>query len=143
MSNSIFKVVYCSRNLISGDAAERDAEIQQILETARRNNHAAEITGALLFSAGHFAQVLEGPRESIEGVFERIQRDQRHSEVTVLEHLPAGRRDFGEWSMAYVAAESRPMPSDIDTKLKGAIEHTSAAGQQVLELLKSLMLPED
>ena len=57
---NIQKVVYCSRNLIEGDAASRDAEISQILETARKNNSQVNVTGALLFSTDHFAQVLEG-----------------------------------------------------------------------------------
>ncbi len=139
---SIQKVVYCSRNLIEGDAATRDAEIRQILETARRNNSQAKVTGALLFSADHFAQVLEGPQEAVEAIFERIQHDARHGEVTVLESLTSEQRDFSEWSMAYISPEECAMTPEVDSKLQDAMHKNSAAGQEVLDLLKSLVLQE-
>ncbi len=139
---SIQKVVYCSRNLIEGDAATRNAEISQILETSRRNNSKANVTGALLFSADHFAQVLEGPQEALEAVFERIQNDTRHGDVTVLESLTSEQRDFAEWSMAYVSPEECALTPEVDAKLQDAIHKSSDAGQEVLDLLKSLVLQE-
>ena len=140
--SSIQKVVYCSRNLIEGDAAARDAEISQILETARRNNSKANVTGALLFSADHFAQVLEGPQQALEAIFERIQNDTRHGDVTVLESLTSAQRDFSEWSMAYVSPEECALTPEVDVKLQEAIHKSSEAGQEVLDLLKTLVLQE-
>ena len=37
-----------------------------------------------MFNSGCFAQVLEGPHHAIQATFERIQCDERHSDVTVL-----------------------------------------------------------
>lgn len=139
---SIQKVVYCSRNLIEGDAESRDAEISHILETARKNNSKANVTGALLFSADHFAQVLEGPQEAVEAIFERIQHDTRHGDVTVLESLTSEQRDFSEWSMAYVSPAECALTPEVDVKLQQAIHKSSAAGQEVLDLLKTLVLQE-
>ena len=138
----IQKVVYCSRNLIEGDAATRDAEISQILETARKNNSQVNVTGALLFSTDHFAQVLEGPQQAVEAIFERIQHDSRHGDVTILESLTSEQRDFSEWSMAYVSPEACALTPEVDAKLHGAMHKNSAAGQDVLDLLKSLVLQE-
>ena len=140
--NHIQKVVYCSRNLIEGDAARRDAEISHILETARRNNSKVNVTGALLFSTDHFAQVLEGPQQAVEAIFERIQHDSRHGDVTILESLTSEQRDFSEWSMAYVSPEECALTPEVDTKLQDAMHKSSAAGQEVLDLLKSLVLQE-
>ncbi len=140
--SKIQKVVYCSRNLIEGDAAARDAEISQILETARKNNSRASVTGALLFSADHFAQVLEGPQEAVETIFERIQHDTRHSDVTILESLTSEQRDFSEWSMAYISPEECALSPEVDVRLQQAMYKNSEAGQEVLDLLKSLVLQE-
>ena len=140
--NHIQKVVYCSRNLIEGDTARRDAEISHILETARRNNSKVNVTGALLFSTDHFAQVLEGPQQAVEAIFERIQHDSRHGDVTILESLTSEQRDFSEWSMAYVSPEECALTPEVDTKLQDAMHKSSAAGQEVLDLLKSLVLQE-
>ena len=103
MNSDVYKILYCSKNLIEGEDAKREAEITQILQTARRKNKEQNVTGALLFNSGYFAQALEGPRLAIEQIFERIQRDPRHGDVTVLSSQTDGHRDFPEWSMAYVA----------------------------------------
>src|ERR1700722_7525751 len=84
MRRDVYKILYCSKNLIEGEDAKRDAEITQILQTSRRKNKEQNGTGARLFGSGFFAQALEGPRLAIEQIFERIQRDPRHGDVTVL-----------------------------------------------------------
>ena len=103
MNSDVYKILYRSKNLIEGEDAKREAEITQILQTARRKNKEQNVTGALLFNSGYFAQALEGPRLAIEQIFERIQRDPRHGDVTALSSQPNGHIDFPEWSMAYVA----------------------------------------
>jgi hypothetical protein len=104
----LFRVIYISRSLIPPSAVE--AEIGRILEASRRRNAARGVTGALLFSKGAFAQVLEGPLASVEEVFETIQSDPRHREVVVLEAGSVPERAFPEWHMAYVGPgiASRP-----------------------------------
>ena len=85
MSMNIYKLVYCSQNRIRGNSTEVATELHSILNSARANNSRIGVTGALLYNAGNFAQVLEGPLSSIEQVFEVIQRDPRHSEVVVIQ----------------------------------------------------------
>ena len=101
MTETIYKLVYCSRNTIADCDGDVDAEIMRILDASRRNNVQEQVTGALLFSAGSFAQVLEGPLPAIERTFERIQCDPRHADVVVLHVLQSDHRDFADWSMAY------------------------------------------
>ena len=105
----LYRLVYYSRNLIPGHPADIEAEIDSILQSARRNNAPLGVTGALIFNSGVFAQALEGPRHSIEGVFERIQRDRRHADVQVLAFEATPERRFPNWSMAFVgrSAEGR------------------------------------
>ena len=61
MSENIHRLLYCSRNTMTGSLEDQQREITQILEKSRTNNSANGITGALLFNSGFFAQVLEGP----------------------------------------------------------------------------------
>ncbi len=143
MNTELYKIVYCSRNYIAGASAERDGEISQILGAARANNSKQNITGALLFNSGFFAQVLEGPQSSIERVFERIQQDPRHGEVTVLESGAAGERSFPEWSMAHVRLPSESEATGIAATLNQALVNPDGSGEEVLELLRSLVIQED
>ena len=88
MANNLYRLVYISRNEILGDDAVIRREIEQILERARDKNPQANITGALMFNAGSFAQVLEGSHDDIQDTFERIQCDPRHSHVVMLSLEP-------------------------------------------------------
>jgi len=144
LNSNLYKIVYCSKNLIEGDDAKRDAEIEQILQTSRRNNKVQNVTGALLFDSGYFAQVLEGPKLAIEQTFERIQRDPRHGDVTVLSVQTDGHRDFPEWSMAHVASSGGTGSAGMAAlALDTASLHPAASADEVLGLLRSLVIQED
>ena len=137
MPGTLHRLVYLSRNRIAGTAI--DAEITAILATARRNNARHGVTGALLFSADTFAQVLEGPLAAIERTFERIQCDARHDDVTVLQIVPIKRRAFPDWSMAFAGtALSRDTPSG--QALARALAGPGAnAGEDIVAALRELV----
>ena len=106
MSESLFRLVYYSRNRLPGGPDDMASAIAAILEKSRTNNAAAAVSGALLFNAGCFGQVLEGPHDAVEATFERIQQDERHGDVSVLAFGPIENRSFAHWSMAFVGAEA-------------------------------------
>ena len=107
MPELLYTLSYVSRNAIDNqDVAEVAQEIEAILAIARHKNAERGITGALLYSAGCFAQVLEGPLSQVETTFERIQLDPRHRDVQVLHFHPMAERSFGDWSMAFAGMKS-------------------------------------
>ena len=137
----LFRVLYCSRNLIPGDTDAVAGHVRSILEISRRNNARDGITGGLLFSAGCFAQVLEGPSDAVERTFERIQCDDRHNDVTVLDSGVIGMRDFAAWSMAFSgAASANPLAS---LALEAAFQGQSNAGNTVLGIMRGVVQRED
>ncbi len=105
--SDLYRLVYTSRNLLPGGEDEQSAAVGGILAASKRNNARVGVTGALLFNAGSFAQVLEGPRAAVETTFERIQRDMRHSDVSVLQCERVVARGFPNWSMAFVGRSAR------------------------------------
>lgn len=142
MDDAIYQLVYCSRNTIGDCHEDVDAHVAQILAVSRRNNVRDKVTGALLFSAGCFAQVLEGPLAAVERAFERIQCDPRHADVVVLHVLRASRRDFGEWSMAY-AGKLAPS-GEAACALTRACETAGEQGAEaVLATLRGLVQREE
>jgi len=76
-------------------------EMDLLLERARSNNARNGITGCLIYYMGGFVQVLEGEREKIEELYEKIKRDKRHRSVHKFsdDHIPE--QSFPKWSMAY------------------------------------------
>lgn len=76
-------------------------DLLDILRASRANNPAVGVTGALLYSGGNFMQVLEGPPDAVEGVYERVQRDPRHRGVITLLRQEVEERAFPEWAMGF------------------------------------------
>jgi hypothetical protein len=111
--SQLYNLAYISKNSIKGTPDETKVEICDILAAAHRNNPKKGITGALLYSGGYFCQVIEGPQDVLEELFESIQMDNRHSDVTVLHFEPIESRGFNEWAMAFAGIEDT-MRFDID-----------------------------
>ena len=92
---------------ISAETVEFDEPaLRELLAIARRNNHAVGVSGMLLYHKGSFIQVLEGEQATVEQLFEKIERDDRHNNTTVIFRGRADERTFDEWAMGYVSARS-------------------------------------
>lgn len=143
MNDNLYSLVYCSRNRIKGNPAAVLLELENILQLSRANNAAAGVTGALLYNSGTFAQALEGPLSAVERIFEKIQRDSRHSEVMVLHMGPAAERQFPAWSMAFADRSSGPRTPAIAEALNAAVANPAAASEKILDLLRDLIAQEE
>lgn len=93
--------IYCSA---SSDPNLGPAELNLLLAKARAANAKLGITGILLFHKGSFFQVLEGPRDVVEGLYQSIRSDQRHSRITKILQESIPQRNFAEWTMGYPQA---------------------------------------
>lgn len=69
------------------------------MTSAARNNAAAGITGLLLFNGRNFLQLLEGERDAVDSLLDRVESDPRHSGVVVVTDLEVAERSFPDWSM--------------------------------------------
>lgn len=78
-----------------------DEELLDILKTSRENNSSKDVTGLLLYKGGNFMQVLEGPDEAVEALYEKIKADPRHKDVNVLSREQISARQFPAWEMAF------------------------------------------
>lgn len=87
--------------LSTAKAPFSDNELAELLENSRARNHAAGLTGMLLYAGGHFIQTLEGPEEVVDAVFGRIERDQRHRNIIVALREEIATRVFPDWSMGF------------------------------------------
>lgn len=139
MQNALYRLVYLSQNRIEGDDRTLLREIEEILRVARRNNSNAAVTGALMFNAGCFAQVLEGPHDSVQDTFERIQCDMRHSNVSILAFGKTEQRTFSHWSMAYMGKETHAANQFIDIARDSGFNPDDLDGERIFELLQQHM----
>ena len=101
----LYHLAYISKASLSAKREDIEAALRSMLDAAHRKNPLLGITGALLYSGGYFSQVIEGPLESIEELYETIQLDDRHTECTVLFFEKVAARGFERWDMAFAGIE--------------------------------------
>ncbi|TPG46567.1 BLUF domain-containing protein [Sphingomonas glacialis] len=142
MTDPLYMLAYFSRNAVDNqDLSSLNKEIEAILHTARESNRQRGITGALLYSSGCFAQVLEGPLSEVESTFERIQLDPRHRDVALIQHQPIPSRSFADWSMAFAGIDpDAPERAQIDEVLADPDKITAEAdGLTFVSVLRQLI----
>jgi hypothetical protein len=77
-----------------------DIEIlDNILNTSRTNNTKWDITGNLIFHSDLFLQLLEGPQDAIDSLYQSILLDNRHTDIFKLRDEITQRRLFASWTM--------------------------------------------
>ena len=142
MPTDLLRIVYFSRNRIALPNHEMIWEIDRILDVSQANNERCGVTGALIFNDGVFGQVLEGPRDAVEETFERIQLDDRHHDVTLLNISPIAARSFADWSMGFVGSggvqevyEGTTSITDFDISL--------LTGDEIYDVLYSLTVKNE
>lgn len=111
MATHLMGLAYISRisPAIRRDVLKR--VVCDILESSQRNNPQWRVTGVLLVGDTHFAQMLEGPAESVTSVMHVVAGDPRHCDVQELFTERLSGRRFGKWAMAYGAPHAA-QPAD-------------------------------
>ena len=89
------QLIYCS-------TAKNPLEfsvVKSIIQVAEKNNKDNNLTGVLFFSTKFFMQCLEGSREEVNKIYEKICRDERHHKFLIMDYRYIVKRDFPNWGM--------------------------------------------
>ena len=98
----IYRLLYVS----TATASLCGEDLNSILRTAQSRNAANGVTGLLVFTGAQFMQLLEGPRDAVQAIFEAICADSRHHGVARLIAEPALERSCPGWAMALQVIEA-------------------------------------
>jgi hypothetical protein len=93
----LVRLIYASR--LTAPLGKSDAE--QIMRTSLQRNDSIGVTGYLCVSPTHALQCLEGPRNAVNDVYNRVVADKRHFQVTLLRYAEPWRRLFPVWGMGF------------------------------------------
>lgn len=96
---TLTSLLYVSRSTIPQEGSADG--LNNIVATAHVRNPTLGLTGALLFTGDHFAQVLEGSDKAIDTMMKNINRDTRHDQILIVDHSSIIERRFASWSLAY------------------------------------------
>lgn len=93
------RLLYISESKIEPMCAE--VAVAKIVSVSVHNNAREGLTGALLFTGTHFAQILEGAPYSIDQLMLVLYADPRHENLRIVDRSPITARRFPDWNMAY------------------------------------------
>lgn len=97
MTSGFIQCIYAS----AASRAFDTEELAELLRVARDANARLGLTGMLLHAEGSFFQVLEGQADVVDALYAKIERDQRHDQMTLIIREPIPRRSFDAWTMGF------------------------------------------
>ncbi|RYX89756.1 MAG: BLUF domain-containing protein [Comamonadaceae bacterium] len=110
------------------------AAVTSILASARRFNQAHGITGLLIFDGSRFAHLLEGARDTVFALLEKIRLDPRHAGMKTLYYATVEQGRFNRFTTGTVSARQ----PDVLEKLAGM--EGAAALQYLLDMIPAFDL---
>lgn len=100
--------------------------LDEITETSIKNNKKTDITGFLLGMEGKYMQYLEGGQKEVDELYQIIQQDHRHKDLTCWVTGQTENRVFSEWSMAcWMLPKEKLEALSALNDLKAFLEDTS------------------
>lgn len=106
----MYRIIYLS----SAVTKLSDEEISSLLIQSRKHNTEYNITGVLVYIEGDFIQVLEGKKETILFLFEKIKNDSRHKGIICVFNDSIKERQFKDWSMGFCSLEYQNLRSIVE-----------------------------
>lgn len=128
MSLSLDRVIYVSSATGSTGSL---LNMVAILAESQRNNERDGLTGALAAHDERFIQVLEGPRQTLDGLLRRLAKDARHKDITIIDRQPINERNFTGWAMA-----NAKFDPDKARSLSKLVEAPDAPPAEILQLMR-------
>lgn len=113
--------------------------VEEILAQSRKNNPQRGITGLLCFTSSVFVQLLEGGRDEVCELFNKIARDERHHDVRLLVYEEITERCFSSWSMGQVNVHSINAALLLKYSEKAELDPFRTSGQVTMALLLELV----
>lgn len=94
------------------------SSVGDIAGKARVSNPIQGITGLLIFDGMRFCQQLEGVKQQVLGLMEKIRLDPRHTNVEIVHYGELANRRFKKFSLGYTTVEDPEVLERLE-KLQG------------------------
>ena len=116
-----------------------DPEILELLKSWKEKNTRLDIRGILLFSQGHFFQVLEGEKPAVLEVFHSIQLDPRHGGIIQIMGKDIDRGSLDGYIVSHLKENTFSRPEIIGKYCKSVKGMDPETQQQIKTILESFI----
>jgi len=136
----IHQIVYSS----SANKKILKSDLVIILRKARINNKVSEITGLLMYVDEHFLQILEGDKDKVHELYNKISLDARHKDCQIIYEGDSDKRFFSRWEMAYAAPSSKDLSVWLGlhdtTSVESAIDKIKTAPEYISKVYSNVKI---
>ena len=112
--------------------------MREVLAASQRNNARDGITGFLIFDKTWFVQILEGERAQVTETYNRIARDQRHTQTTIMNVRDVPARLFPSWTMGGAMRTPEVQEVYLQHGFGGPLEPARLKSDQIVRLALDL-----
>jgi hypothetical protein len=132
-------IIYTSKYI--GKEEDIDDVLADIIKRSKINNLEFDITGLLFYHNGRFIQVLEGDRDSLEGLMSILEKDGRHQNIQRIVDQTIKKRAFKEWNMDSLnLSEDATIDPDELIRIRDAYKkHLLVDSRLMVELYKAML----
>lgn len=131
----LVRLLYASR---TAEAVTHET-IESILAQSRKHNPELGVTGILCHGGDFYMQVLEGGRDAVNLLYNKIVRDKRHRDVVLLQYEEVAERRFAGWTMGQVNLAKVNTSTLLKYSEKAQLDPYTASGRAAMALLEELI----
>lgn len=106
-----------------------------LFDISHKWNQGHELTGVLFYENGHFSQILEGRREDVLFLWEKIQKDYRHEILHRIEFDEIDQRLFPNWALRFYGGDQ--IAKDVP-HLAGVLDGLPNHDIELLRIMRSV-----
>jgi hypothetical protein len=111
-------------------------KVMDILQVSWRHNHNSDISGILIYDDNYFVQLLQGPINTVDTLYEKISNDIRHHSIELIGTELLARKDVNGWGMGLI--NNQEIVENL--YLKHNIKHAKGLYESEYSSLKSLLI---
>jgi len=111
------------------------SSLVHLFDVSHKWNQGHELTGALFYESGHFAQIIEGRREDVLFIWEKIQKDDRHKILHQIEFEEIDQRLFPNWALRFYGGDQ--IAKDVP-HLVGLLDGLPSHDVELLRIMRSV-----
>jgi len=80
--------------------------LKEMFSNIKNKNISTNISGVLLYKNENFLQIIEGEEKTVNALFSKIKKDNRHSHIITLIDFPIPQRLFKEYKTSFSIVKS-------------------------------------
>ena len=134
----LVQLVYHSSPAAELAGTARLAAFRSIHKTAVARNKVDGVGGFLVLTRTHFIQLLEGERGMVLATYDRIRRDSRHTNCTLVDIAPCRIRQFEAWAMGTVQDAFQVREAMLECGIGADVDMTGLNGRQIAAILLNI-----